>query len=499
MKTFKNILLLLVLAALLVSGCESLDVKNENDPDFATAFSKGSDVKGVAGGLINTWYTYTTAYNGPGLALLVGSDAGTCSHGNAAMRDFSYEPRIAWDNTPAYSNAIITENFYKGLYSLLSSSNEILTKVVTGGMVIEGDNDTDDTPMVQAVAYLGQGLALGYVGLFFDKGFITTETTDLTEVVPISTYKELIDAALISLDKCIEVCESNTFTFPSSWIPGRTYTQKEVGELANTMAARFLSYSPRNKADNDALDWSKVLGYANKGLTFDFSPENDSWVSWYGEYQDYANAAGWGRVDMRLANMMDPAMPARWTLGADQWAALPSPTFSHKTGVDDRIFTDFEFLSSCTFRVERGYYHYSCYRFKVYETFHSDGAGPMPVIKKVENDMLKAEALLHTSSVSAAADIVNAGTRITRGKLAPVAANATDVEAAIWHERFIELYCTAMGNEFCFMRKADKLQPGTPLHFPIPGQQLEVNLMDSYSFGPDLGVGGQDYSSGGWF
>jgi hypothetical protein len=49
------------------------------------------------------------------------------------------------------------------------------------------------------------------------------------------------------------------------------------------------------------------------------------------------------------------------------------------------------------------------------------------------------------------------------------------------------------------MRKADKLQPGTPLHLPIPGQQLEVNIMDYYTFGPDKGVAGQDFSNGGWF
>jgi hypothetical protein len=56
-----------------------------------------------------------------------------------------------------------------------------------------------------------------------------------------------------------------------------------------------------------------------------------------------------------------------------------------------------------------------------------------------------------------------------------------------------------MGIEFCTMRKDDKLQKGTPLHFPIPGQQLEVNLMEPYSFGATKGVAGKDYSNGGWF
>ena len=56
MKTIKYFLLFSTLVTLLLSGCESLDVKNENDPDFETAFSKPSDVRGVAGSLFNAWY-----------------------------------------------------------------------------------------------------------------------------------------------------------------------------------------------------------------------------------------------------------------------------------------------------------------------------------------------------------------------------------------------------------------------------------------------------------
>jgi len=56
-----------------------------------------------------------------------------------------------------------------------------------------------------------------------------------------------------------------------------------------------------------------------------------------------------------------------------------------------------------------------------------------------------------------------------------------------------------MGLDLFFMRKADKLQSGTPLHLPIPGQQLAVNIMDYYTFGDTEGVPGQDISNGGWF
>ncbi len=499
MKTMKNYFILTILLAFFLSGCESLDVKNENDPDFATAFSNPSDVKGVASSLINSWFQITQQYDGPALMLWVGADAGTCSWGNAAMRDFSWEPRQTWDNTPSYGNAVVTENYYKTLYSILSSSNEVVRKLKYDGMVITADDGTDETKMIQAVAHLAQGLSLGYIGLVFDKAFIVTESTDLTQTIPVSPYKEVIDTAVVCLDKCIAICSANTFTLPSTWVPGIEMTNTKLGELANTVAGLLLSYSPRNKAENDAVDWDKVLSYANKGLTYDFAPVMDD-INWYTLYHTYANYSGWGMTDMRIVNMMDSRFPSRWT-DENTWNILPTPVTSHTDGIDDRIFTDFQYMSSCGFKVERGYYHFSCYRFKRRDTYLSTWTEPAPVFYKAENDLLKAEALLKKSGpdLATAAQIINDGTRVTRGGLSPVAANAGEIEAAIFHERNIELFCSGIGIEFFTMRKADKLQPGTPLHLPIPGQQLEVNLMDYYTFGKDQGVAGQDYSNGGWY
>jgi hypothetical protein len=497
MKTIRYFMLFSTLMALLLTGCESLEVTNENDPDFETAFSNPSDVKGVAGSLINTWFQKTQDYSGPALMLWVTSDAGTCSWGNAAMRAMSYEPRIAFDNTPAYGDAVVSESFYKTMYSILSSSNEVLGKVKLGDMVITADDGTDETPMVQAYAHLAQGFSLGYIGLLYDEAFIVTEYTDLTQAIPLSPYKDIIDSALKCLDNCIAICESNSFTLPATWIPGMTYTNVHIGQLANSMAARLLSYSPRNKAENNALDWIKVGNYANKGLTYDFAPLMDD-VSWYDLYHTYANFSGWGQTDMRIVKMMDSRFPSRWT-DANTWSTLPAPTTTPTAGIDNRVFTDFQYLSSCPFNPDRGYYHFSCYRFKRRDTYLSTWTEPAPVFYKAENDLLKAEALFHQPNLSGAAAIINAGTRVTRGGLAPVAANAADVEAAIFHERNVELYCSGMGIEFFTMRKADKLQPGTPLHFPIPGQQLEVNIMEYYTFGGNEGEAGKDYSSGGWF
>jgi len=228
-----------------------------------------------------------------------------------------------------------------------------------------------------------------------------------------------------------------------------------------------------------------------------FAPVMDD-ISWYNLYHTYAHYGGWGQTDMRLVNMMDSRFPSRWT-DAGTWNTLPTPVTTHTAGIDDRIFTDFKFLSTCPFRVERGYYHFSCYRSQRFDDMLTTWTTPEEGYMKAENDLLKAEALMHQPDLTGAAAIINAGTRVTRGGLAPIAATAAEVEAAIFYERHIELHGTSCGVEYFTMRKANKLQAGTPLHFPIPGQQLEVNQLENYTFGPGKGVAGEDYSNGGWF
>ena len=61
-----------------------------------------------------------------------------------------------------------------------------------------------------------QGLAQGYIGLLYDKGYVVNETTDLTQaMIPTLTLQrdDGFSSAVGSLDKCIEVCpHGNNFT-----------------------------------------------------------------------------------------------------------------------------------------------------------------------------------------------------------------------------------------------------------------------------------------------
>ncbi len=498
MKNKKIILGILLSLVLVYTGCRKFsEVENQNNPDKNTVLNSPEDIFGLTGGIINNWFQTTQEYEGMALALWVAADYGTCSWGNAAMKDISSEPRAAWNNDPAYAYAATSREFYLGLYNALSLSNDVLNQIVNEGIVIEGEGQTE---MVEAVCRLGQGISLGYIGLVFDQGFIVDETVNLeTDEITPSPYMDVVTQSMEYLDKCIEICNTSTFTLPETWIPGSvTYTNVELGQLANSFAASLLVYVSRNKAQNESksTDWARVKAYAENGINFDFAPLADD-VVWYSLYQTYSIYGGWGQVDMRVLHMLDPNMPDYFP-ASGLWDELPDEGVA--TSDDARLDTDFGYLSSCPFKPERGYYHFSSYRYSRLDLYLETYTEPNPVMYQAENDLLLAEAELRLGNLEAAVDIINAGTRVTRGELAPLDAGASfeEIEDAIFYERTIELFISGCGTPFFDMRRKDMLQTGTPLHFPIPGQQLDVMLMPQYSFGGVDNADGENTSDGGW-
>ncbi len=489
MKAIKYFLIILFTTLTLVS-CEDLVVQNLNDPDFKTAFSNPSDIKAVVGGALNSWFIITQEYDGPGLALWVTADAGTCSHGNGGMRAFGTEPRIEFNNTPAYADAVITENYYNTLNSVLSQANDVLAQTEGNGVKME-DGTTD---MVRAMAYFMHGLSLGYLGLLYDKGFVVDYKTDLSLPVETSGYKEMITAAVASLDQAIAISKSTNFVIPPDWLPGEPWSNVEFAQLASSFAARLMVYSARNKTEDNATDWAKVYTYAKNGIQKDFAPLADD-IIWLSTYQTYSVYAGWGFIDMYVIHLMDPNMPANFP-SSGNFTDLPNG--GKATSADARLESDYQFMSSCPFKAERGYYHFSSYRYKRLDLYLKTWKEPMPEFRKAENDYLLAEAALRTSKVQEAADVMNASARVTRGKLPPLPATEAKIKEAIHYERIVELMLSGLGIQYFEMRKENLLQKGTILHFPIPQSQLDVMQMEYYTFGGTTGVAGTDFSNGGW-
>ncbi len=483
MKNIKYILTVLFLS-FAITSCEDfntdLDVDNVEDPN-----SNQLGTEATAGKLFQNWYVSNNAYRSPSLAMATMSDMHSCSWGNAAMRDSSSEPRIAWNNSDTYSNQSFTNTFFNSMHVVLADANGVIASIENGASF-------SDNNMVKAMARFAQGLAVGSLAMNFDRVWLSDETGSLNDGNAVS-YNDAITFALAKLDDAISIANANTFTVGANYFNGTAMSNVELSQLLNSFAARILVNSVRNSTQRDGLDWGKVKNYASNGLTSDFTITGDGWNSWVSEWPLYSFFPGWGRVDMRVINLMDSGTIPYWVSA--------NPVAPESTSGDARLLSDFEYLNGQNFISSRGIYHYSSYRHKRYDWYISASyEGDYPEMLAAEIYLYEAEALLRTNDLAGAAAILNSATnpRKSRGNLPDVAVNAVDIADAIHYERSIEILSTGSGLAFYEMRRENLLQAGTLLHFPIPGKQLLAAKIDGYTFGGTSGTAGEDYSTSGW-
>ncbi|MBS0010971.1 MAG: hypothetical protein KFF49_06155, partial [Bacteroidales bacterium] len=251
-------------------------------------------------------------------------------------------------------------------------------------------------------------------------------------------------------------------------------------------------------AHNEALDWTKILSYAQNGIDFDFAPELGSNYWWLDMYWVYARYPGWGRVDHRIINLMDWDYPSRWP-NDNVWPDGDPEAASDAR--DKRVGTDFGYLASNAFPPDRGYYQFSHYRYSRYDYVSATvwyGDKPKPSFLAWENELLKAEALFRTGNVAGAAAILNDpdGPRKVRGQLVDVIPATDNVLRLILDEKDIECFLTGAGIGFYDMRRTDRLQPATLLHFPVPATELEISGLEHYTI--NAVADGVDGSAGDW-
>lgn len=475
-----------------LSAChKDLDVENLNQPSRDIVLSTPDDVYGLAESSFFNWYMATTSSISPRMSMWVMADQGTCSWANSGMYHLSSQPRVAFDNTTSYTYAYIFETFYEDMYGNLSQVNDVL-RSIDEGMVFGVDGK--DTKMVESFCYFIQGATLGYLGLVYDQAYIVTEKTTQEELLtlPPSPYADVINASIVALNKSIEIANNNNFTVPNNWINGTEYSSSELAQLVSGFAARFLVYGPRNSSENSKTNWSQVLDYANQGIQRDLAPymDNVRWKSWF---RYYTVRPGWARIDCRIINLMDDRYPYMFP----DDGISPPPAQSD----DKRLETDFTFNSVNNMKPERGYYHFSNYEYTRYPYAITTYTGDVVEFSTAENDLLRAEAYTELGDLSQAIQIINEGTRTTRGNLPPLSPSSSKEEVldAIFYERDVELIQTGFGIAFFDMRRRDMLQTGTMLHFPIPAKELMVMQMPLYTYGGVNNADGINTSNGGWF
>lgn len=488
-----TIYIVFFLAALSVGCKKKLEVQNQNDPSLENVYSDPESIYGLAKSMYFNFYIRAQTHSwSPAMAMMTMADQGTSSWLNSGMYDLSSEPRLALDNSESYTYAYIFENYYEQQYAALNTANDVL-KVLDEGMQI-GELDENglgaDTKLVEAMSYFAQGVALGYLGLTYDKAYIITNTTEDPASVEPEPYDQVVDAAIQALQKCVDISSTNNFTIPDDWINGSSYSSMEFAQIAYSYMARLLVYKARNKSDTDAINWNTVLNYANNGITSDLEIylDNTNWKNWVYHYT--YERENWVMVDARIINMLDSSYPFRMPDGNDPGAA---------TSDDARLSTDFTKVSVCNFKPERGYYNFSYYLYtRLDYTFSSPDYFPEFYVNEL--DLLKAEAYARLGQLGTAVSILNSSSRSNRGNLPPLSSSASQEEVldAIFYERDLEFF-VMYGIGYFDMRRRDMLQYGTLLHFPIPAKELNIVLAPIYTFGGEGNADGLGTSDGGWF
>lgn len=500
-------------------GCQDLAVENKNAPDRAVAFAQPGDVVNLVSG---TWLDYwsSTQWCGRGGALFYSTlaDENSSSWANWGMRDMSSEPRIAWDNSSTYSRASSTREPWFGHYRGISNANDALQAITRAEEEESPDNnaftrDGHNTAQLKAFAKMNQGLMHGMLSLLFDQAFVFDETVDLeNDVLELRPYAEVNQEAIRMLEEARTIFSANSFT--TTWIWGLSLSSQDMVKLINSFIARFTVQVARDAAERAAVNWSNIIGLVDAGISEDFVPVGGDdgntqfdCMKFYGQ-----NGTTWSRADYRTIG------PADESGGYADWLSksLRERFVFNIVTADRRIVgsandptvdgTDFQYQgNNGPFPAARGVYHFSSHNHKRYQQYLLAKAnGPMPHMILTEMHMYKAEGLLRTSgSTNDVAELLNI-TRVERGQLNPAmgsdpAGSPTDAQshldaASLWaklkHERRIETFQTAGGLAYFDDRGLGDLVTGTPIHFPVPGRELETLGLQNYTFGGVGGVGG---------
>jgi hypothetical protein len=516
MKNFKTTALgVLTLAAL--AGCQDLDVVNTNQPDASRALANPSDVEALVVSAWNPYWSRTHTSSSSTNSMPVIADEMTATYANNSTLELSSEPRVQLNNNPTATASGIPRFQWDDWYLALSNANDGLV-AINDGLIITDDTGDDRTHATKVWAKHMQGIALGYIGLIFDQGYIVKEDSDLG-ALELRPYTEIMDAAIASLEEAIQLAESGVdFTLGGDVLNGVPVTRDHVVRLSNAYIARFLVLVARTPEERDMVDWNKVMQAAANGIVEDhvtlqedgvresrlyFRAANDGSFQQRADYKHI----GWADVSGNFQTWLNTPLASRTKF----LITTPDRRITGETPESDGKY--FEYLETERFRPERGTYHFSWYQWDIGQTPDFGDRywenGPAVLYHIEEQRLYQAEAMLRTGNASGAAAIINE-TRVANGELPPVTAagvgqaddcvpqtadgSCGDLEWALYYERMIELTGTDALRAWMDKRGFGQLTAGTFVHMPIPGRELANTNLAIYTFG---GVDGEGRAPGG--
>jgi len=504
----------LLIAALVATGCQDLDVVNTNAPDRDRALTSPADVETLIAStwrnFWSRWHNGSTTYNTMPLV----ADIMSGTYANDAALELSSEPRPALNNNPLSDAHAVMRAQWETFYQAISSANDGLL-AINDGLRITTDG-SDNTTRAWTFAKWAQGIGYGYLSLLFDKGLYGTENSELDNPLelPYLEYTEMRDSAIALLKLSQDTMQARSFTLPDTWINGVALTSAELNRLTHAYIARFYVYGARTPEERAALPWSTILDHLNKAITTDHTVAFQSGVltsSLLSRMQTSGTFSAWG--DYKAIG------PADVSGTYQAWLAKPvNERERFQITTPDRRITGptptsngayYRYRADNIFRPERGTYHHSHYQW--YRNGGRSSSGTYTIVSVDEMNLLKAEAHMHLGDNARAAELINTTrTRVQRigstnyPGLPAVTADGVPQSAdcvprtatgacgslrdALIYERVIENGMLDGLIGYVDARGLGRLPPGTFVHLPIPAREAATLRIPVYTFG---GVGGE--------
>lgn len=527
-----------VLALAFMACKDTLLVQDVTDPDRDRALSKPADVEAFIGS------TYAQVQN----ATLGGSNDDLQTQlqvmgmeNTSALANFAMGPRGAIPRTPIENTRNSTGS--GGNYRDFSVLHRAARMAVMGIAAIKR-LVTLGTPQQDArarsFARFVQGVAFGNLALAYDSAAIVSENDDPQAIVPLSSYTDVMAAALTELDSAITIARATPtgFPLPTAWINGQALDTTGFFRLIRSYKARFRASLGRTPAERAAADWASIIADANAGITADFNITMNPTAGWDVVWPVQAFATGpanWHQMSQFWMGMADSSG------GYDAWLALPNdqrapflvvtadkrfPSGTTRAAqIADtlrpnyRTFTGFPYVRTRQAGEDQPGQPLQISMLDFYRSrafFVAGRIGNYPIMTRAEIRLLAAEGYIRTGNIAAAVvridssrtangqlpSLVTAGIADTVTPLPGAAACVPRVpnaaaaykaskcgnlwDALKWEYRLETMY-TGYGMWYFAGRGWGDLPQGTALYWPVPYQEMDTRRQVFYSAG---GVGG---------
>ncbi|SHF07089.1 Starch-binding associating with outer membrane [Fodinibius roseus] len=490
-------------------GCTDLSVDNEMNPNTEEALSQVEDIEALVGNQFRQWVQGVQNRGVNDRMTLMGLEM---TNGYSFVSDYLKFPQEPFNNSSSYRYNNIVTSPWSNLYTAISSSNDGLEAIDQRGMELATEAETQ---RMRAFAKFIQGMSYAFLANEFDQAILIDETNDLENFEPeLHPYQEVLNFALGKLEDARSIAQQYSFTLPNEWILGNPLTSEEFVRLINSYEARFILQNARTPDDRDNVDWQRIRQLIENGIEEDLIIEADGSVwsifagilqggvfraSYYligrtdesGKFEEWRTTPAAERSEFVLETS-DKRIAGQETVQGTDYSGTVMTLEARKRAPG----TDFKWAGPSLWPdANGGWYGSQYYYHRTDQAWNNGGVGPVPYMRKAEMDLYLAEALLRESEPVVdpeAVELINQ-TRVERGGLEPVSVNDSfdKVWNAMRYEFDIETAATGGGLAYFTKRGMGDLRgkdwggliEGTPLHLPLPAEELDLLGMPHYTFG----------------